>query len=77
MMKSEQDRYWTESMHHMFRIIRRVLDEYLECKTVYPIYMNYVVRKASVDLYLKLTIVLHSVLIHPTGDCHYYHNTFL
>ena len=36
-----------EPMHHMFRAIRRVLDEYPECKAVYPIHMNPVVRKAA------------------------------
>ena len=29
-----------EPMHHMFRAIRRVLDEHPECKAVYPIHMN-------------------------------------
>ena len=36
-----------ESMHHMFRAIRRVLDEHPECKAVYPIHMNPVVRQAA------------------------------
>ena len=34
-------------MHHMFRAIRRVLDEYPDCKAVYPIHMNPVVREAA------------------------------
>ena len=34
-------------MHHMFRAIRRVLNEHPECKAVYPIHMNPVVRKAA------------------------------
>lgn len=34
-------------MHHMFRAIRRVLDEHPECKAVYPIHMNPIVRKAA------------------------------
>jgi len=34
-----------EPMHHMFRAIRRVLDEHPECKAVYPIHMNPVVRR--------------------------------
>lgn len=34
-------------MHHMFRAIRRVLDEHPECKAVYPIHMNPVVRQAA------------------------------
>ena len=36
-----------EPMHQMFRAIRRVLDEHPECKAVYPIHMNPVVRKAA------------------------------
>ena len=36
-----------EPMHHMFRAIRRVLDEHPECKAIYPIHMNPVVRKAA------------------------------
>ena len=36
-------------MHHMFRAIRRVLDEHPDCKAVYPIHMNPIVRKAAKD----------------------------
>lgn len=36
-----------EPMHHMFRAIRRVLDEHPECKAVYPIHMNPIVREAA------------------------------
>lgn len=36
-----------EPMHNMFRAIRRVLDEHPECKVVYPIHMNPLVRKAA------------------------------
>ena len=36
-----------EPMHHMFRAIRRVLDEHPECRAVYPIHMNPAVRKAA------------------------------
>ena len=36
-----------EPMHHMFRAIRRVLDEHLDCRAVYPIHMNPVVREAA------------------------------
>ncbi len=36
-------------MHHMFRAIRRVLDEHPDCKAVYPIHMNPVVRQAAED----------------------------
>lgn len=36
-----------QPMHNMFRAIRRVLDEHLDCKAVYPIHMNPAVRKAA------------------------------
>lgn len=36
-----------EPMHHMFKAIRRVLDEHPDCKAVYPIHMNPIVRKAA------------------------------
>lgn len=36
-----------EPMHHMFRAIRRVLDEHPDCKAVYPIHMNPAVREAA------------------------------
>ena len=36
-----------EPMHNMFRAIRRVLEEHPDCKAVYPIHMNPVVRKAA------------------------------
>lgn len=36
-----------EPMHHMFRAIRRVLDEHTDCKAIYPIHMNPVVREAA------------------------------
>ncbi|WP_283127991.1 non-hydrolyzing UDP-N-acetylglucosamine 2-epimerase [Allofournierella massiliensis] len=38
-----------EPMHHMFRAIRRVLNEHPECKAVYPVHMNPAVRKAAED----------------------------
>ena len=36
-----------EPMHHMFRAIRRVLEEHPDCRAVYPIHMNPVVREAA------------------------------
>ena len=36
-----------EPMHHMFRAIRRVLVEHPDCRAIYPIHMNPVVRKAA------------------------------
>lgn len=34
-------------MHHMFRAIRRIVDEHPNIKVIYPIHMNPVVRKAA------------------------------
>ncbi|MFQ7156093.1 MAG: non-hydrolyzing UDP-N-acetylglucosamine 2-epimerase [Merdimonas faecis] len=34
-------------MHHMFRAIRRIIDENLDVKAIYPVHMNPVVRKAA------------------------------
>lgn len=36
-----------EPMHHMFRAIRRVLEEHPDVKALYPIHMNPIVRKAA------------------------------
>lgn len=36
-----------EPMHHMFRAIRRVMDEHEDVKALYPIHMNPVVRQAA------------------------------
>ncbi len=36
-----------EPMHHMFRAIRRIMDEYPDVKAIYPIHMNPVVRAAA------------------------------
>ena len=36
-----------EPMHHMFRAIRRIIDEHDDVKVIYPIHMNPVVRKAA------------------------------
>lgn len=36
-----------EPMHHMFRAIRRIIDENEDVKVIYPIHMNPVVRKAA------------------------------
>lgn len=38
-----------EPMRHMFRAIRRVLEEHSECKAVYPIHMNPAVRQIAED----------------------------
>lgn len=36
-----------EPMHHMFRAIRRIIDEHPDVKAIYPIHMNPVVRAAA------------------------------
>lgn len=36
-----------EPMHHMFRAIRRIIDEHDDVKVIYPIHMNPIVRKAA------------------------------
>ena len=36
-----------EPMHHMFRAIRRVMDEHPDIKAIYPIHMNPVVRQEA------------------------------
>lgn len=36
-----------EPMHHMFRAIRRIMDEHPDVKAIYPIHMNPVVRMAA------------------------------
>lgn len=38
-----------EPMHHMFRAIRRIMDEHPDVKAIYPIHMNPVVRKAAAE----------------------------
>ena len=36
-----------EPMHHMFRAIKRIVDEHKDVKVIYPIHMNPVVRQAA------------------------------
>lgn len=38
-----------EPMHHMFRAIRRVMDEHPDVKALYPIHMNPAVRQAAAE----------------------------
>lgn len=42
-----------EPMYHMFRAIRRVLDEHEDVKAVYPIHMNPAVRKTADEVFGK------------------------
>lgn len=39
-----------EPMEHMFRAIKRVMDEHPDVKAIYPIHMNPVVRKTANDI---------------------------
>lgn len=36
-----------EPMHHMFRAIRRIMDEHKDVKAIYPIHMNPIVRQEA------------------------------
>lgn len=56
-------------MHHMFRAIRRVLDEYPDCKAVYPIHMNPVVREAA-EAELGSCDRIHIIEPIEVFDCH-------
>ena len=58
-----------EPMHHMFRAIRRVLDEHPDCRAIYPIHMNPAVREAAEA---ELGDCERSHIIEPIGvfDCH-------
>lgn len=58
-----------QPMHNMFRAIRRVLDEHPDCKAVYPIHMNPVVRQAAEE---ELGDCKQIHIIEPVEvfDCH-------
>ena len=56
-------------MRHMFRAIRRVLDEHPECRAVYPIHMNPVVREAA-DAELGGCENIHIIEPIEVFDCH-------
>lgn len=60
-----------EPMHHMFRAIRKVLDEHPECKAINPIHMNPVVRQAANE---ELGDCKQIHIIEPIEvfDCHYF-----
>lgn len=58
-----------QPMHHMFRAIRRVLDEHPDVKAIYPIHMNPVVRKAA-DEELGDCNQIHIIDPIEVFDCH-------
>lgn len=56
-------------MHNMFRAIRRVLDEHPDCKAVYPIHMNPVVRDVA-EVELGDCDQIHIIEPIEVFDCH-------
>lgn len=40
-----------EPMHHMFRAIKRIVDEHDDLKVLYPIHLNPVVRQAAAEIF--------------------------
>lgn len=58
-----------EPMHHMFKAIRRVLDEHPECKAIYPIHMNPIVREAA-EAELGDCNQIHIIEPIEVFDCH-------
>ena len=58
-----------EPMHHMFRAIRRVLEEHKDVKALYPIHMNPIVRKAA-DEELGDCDRIHIIDPVEVFDCH-------
>ena len=58
-----------EPMHHMFRAIRRVMEEHPDVKALYPIHMNPVVRKAA-DEELGDCDRIHIIEPVEVFDCH-------
>ena len=56
-------------MHGMFRAIRRVLDEHPECKAVYPIHMNPIVRQAADEEFANCGQI-HIIEPIEVFDCH-------
>lgn len=58
-----------EPMHHMFKAIRRVMNEHPDVKALYPIHMNPVVRKAA-DEELGDCDRIHIIDPVEVFDCH-------
>lgn len=56
-------------MHNMFRAIRRVLEEHADCKAIYPIHMNPVVRNAAEEE-LSGCDRIHIIEPIEVFDCH-------
>lgn len=58
-----------EPMRQMFRAIRRVLDEHPDCRAVYPIHMNPIVREIA-DAELGDCDQIHIIEPIEVFDCH-------
>ncbi|MBP8968538.1 MAG: UDP-N-acetylglucosamine 2-epimerase (non-hydrolyzing) [Lachnospiraceae bacterium] len=58
-----------EPMHNMFRAIRRVLEEFPDCKAIYPIHMNPMVREIA-DMELKECDNIHIIEPLDVVACH-------
>ena len=58
-----------EPMHNMFRAIRRVLNEHPDCKAIYPIHMNPIVRQAAEEE-LGNCKQIHIIEPIEVFDCH-------
>ena len=58
-----------EPMHHMFKAIRRVLNEHPECKAIYPIHMNPIVRQAADEVFDGCDRI-HIIEPIEVFDCH-------
>ena len=58
-----------EPMRQMFRAIRRVLDEHQDCKAIYPIHMNPVVRELA-EQELGDCDTIHIIEPIEVFDCH-------
>jgi UDP-N-acetylglucosamine 2-epimerase (non-hydrolysing) len=58
-----------QPMHNMFRAIRRVLDEHPDCRAVYPIHMNPIVRQAAEEELGNCTCI-HIIEPIEVFDCH-------
>ena len=55
-----------EPMRHMFKAIRRVMDEHPDVKAIYPIHMNPVVREIANE-YLGNDDRIHIILVRESG----------
>ena len=58
-----------EPMYHIFRAIKRIVDEFADVKVVYPIHMNPIVRKAA-DEELGDCNQIHIIDPIEVFDCH-------